>query len=246
MRRSHDELRIISPPDTCSYLPAETSSLEYVIPKTMTAGRFEALLARGWRRFGDYYFRPKCPGCTACRPLRIDLTAFRRTKSQRRAVRKNSHIRLLVQRPSVTEEHIDVFNQYHADMHLRRDWPLRRITVDEYVEGFIGNDVGLGYEFLYFDDNRLMGVGLVDQTPGVSSGAYFYHRPEWRDASPGTYSLLCELEYAREHGRRFHYLGYWIRDCPSMAYKSRFGPHELLESFVREDEEPVWHSGPSR
>lgn len=52
--------------------------------------------------------------------------------------------------------------------------------------------------------------------------------------------MLCELELLAQSGRAYHYLGYWIKDCPSMAYKNQYGPHELLERVVDLDEAPIW------
>jgi arginyl-tRNA--protein-N-Asp/Glu arginylyltransferase len=35
-------------------------------------------------------------------------------------------------------------------------------------------------------------------------------------------------------------MGYYIRDCASMNYKNRFRPHEILQSYVADEEVPVW------
>ncbi len=237
----YGDFRLVMPPDECSYLPGETSSLEYRVSHHMTAERFEQVLARGWRRFANYYFRPACPACTQCRSLRVDVEAFRPTKSQRRVAKRNADVELRIQSPTATAAHIDLFNRYHADMHERRGWPDRTIGIEEYIDGFIGS-VSFAREYLYFSDNQLIAVGLVDETTNASSSAYFYHAPELRERALGTLSMLRELEVAKEASRQFHYLGYWIRDCPSMAYKNRYGPHQLLDEYVSDAEPPVWTS----
>ena len=76
------------------------------------------------------------------------------------------------------------------------------------------------------------------------SSIYFYHRPDWRPDGPGTFSALKEIEFARQSGRRWVYLGYWIPENASMRYKSNFGPHEILDRYVNETEEPVWRRPP--
>ena len=235
----HGDFRIVMPPDTCSYLPGETSSLEYRVSSSMTAERFEQLLARGWRRFANYYFRPACHSCRQCRSLRVDVRSFAPTKSQRRSIRRNAGVELEIREPTATGGHIDLFNRYHADMHERRGWPHRQISVNEYIDGFIGSAT-FAREYLYFFEDELIAVGLVDETRYASSSAYFYHAPEWRDRGIGTFSMLKELEVARLSGREYHYLGYWIQDCPSMAYKNRYGPHELLNEYIGDDELPIW------
>src|SRR3989442_6066357 len=75
------------PPARCGYLPTECASLAYRVLVDVTPAQHDALLSRGWRRFGCEWFRPVCPACTACRSLRIPLTAFTPSRSQRRAVR---------------------------------------------------------------------------------------------------------------------------------------------------------------
>ena len=92
----------------------------------------------------------------------------------------------------------------------------------------------------YYRGERLIGVGLIDILPDGLSSVYFYHAPEWRPQAPGVFSLMCEFDFCRERGIPYLYLGYWIERCPSMAYKSGYGPHEVLENYVEEDESPEW------
>lgn len=235
-----DVLRFTTGPDPCAYLPQEMASAEYRVFFDLSPKGFGELLRRGWRRFGRQVFRPTCANCAACRTIRVNVARFEPSKSQRRTLRRNAHIEVVVQQPTVTHQHLELYNAYHADMHHRRGWPLQTISEGEYRAAFLDGDWSFAREFLYFDDGRLVGVGLVDVVPGASSSVYFFHDPVWRPMAPGVFSLLAELWHAREHGLAWHYLGYWIAQCPSMAYKSQYRPHELLVEFVADDEEPVW------
>ncbi len=235
-------LRGAAPPGECSYLPDETASLEYRYLIDIAPAEFEAMLARGWRRQGACFFRPACRQCSKCRSLRVDVDAFTPSKSQRRCWKRNSDVRLVIRRPKLTRAHIDVFNAYHADMHERRGWERSPTTAEEYSRTFLAGHFAFATEFAYLRGNELLGVGLVDRTPNALSSIYFYHRPDWRPAGPGTYSALCELEHAKETGRRWLYLGYWIAENASMSYKVRFEPHEILERYVGDDETPAWQA----
>lgn len=227
-------------PSSCSYLPAEQSSLEYRILAHISESAFQKLLERGWRRHGWHFFRPACPVCRKCRSLRVDVHRFRATKSQRRAMNKNRDIRLEVGPAGVTDEHVQLYNAWHADMHVRSGWRDDRITPETYKEVFLSGDWSFAKEFRYYRSDTLVGVGLVDELPDALSSVYFYHDPDWRPQSPGTFTLQKEIEYAQQMGRRYVYLGYWIAECQSMAYKGRFGPNEVLQFYPSEQQDPVW------
>src|SRR5438132_8779221 len=105
--------RYTTPPSRCGYLPAERSSLAYRVLVDVTAAQHDALLSRGWRRFGCEWFRPVCPACTACRSLRIPLTAFTPSRSQWRALRGDAAIEVVVQAPTITGAHLPLYKAHH-------------------------------------------------------------------------------------------------------------------------------------
>jgi arginine-tRNA-protein transferase len=43
----------------------------------------------------------------------------------------------------------------------------------------------------------------------------------------GGFAILWQIEKAREMGLDYLYLGYWVRNCQKMAYKSDYRPLEL-------------------
>lgn len=227
-------------PEACPYLPGRTARMEWRMATSLPAAQYEQLLQRGWRRFGGTLFRPACQSCRECRSLRVEVGRFASSKSQRRATRRNEQVRVVTQPASVSPQHVELFNAYHADMHRRRGWPAEEIDELEYSWTFLGGAADFAYEMLYYQEERLIGVGLIDLLPASSSSVYFFHDPDWRARSPGTFSLLREIQAARDSGRAHHYLGYWIAGCQSMSYKARFRPHELLSAPVDDDQLPVW------
>ena len=237
-----DLFRFVAQPSVCSYIREETAQLEYRVPWNLDEAVYGELVRRGWRRFGNYVFRPQCPVCRKCRSLRIRVDDFRPSKSLRRTLNRNSDIRCVSGPPTVTNEHVSLFNSWHRDMTTLRGWPENATSIQDYYESFIGGQFEFAREFRYFNQERLVGVSLVDVvTTGVSS-VYFFHDPAWRPLAPGTFSILNEVEFARRLGLPFVYLGYWIAQNPSMNYKSRFRPHELLDAYVDDNVEPVWRS----
>lgn len=234
------ELEIEGSESPCSYLPGQTARMTYRLAYKLAESRYEQLLSRGWRRFGRTLFRPACSACKACQSLRVAIPEFQASKSQRRLAAKTDEITLIVQKPSISPEHISLYNRYHLDMHSRRNWPFRSISHDDYFDSFVDGHFSFAREFQYRHRGKLVGLGLVDCTSTVMSSIYFFHDPEWRDASLGTYSVLREVEDGRAHGRHWLYMGYYIRDCGSMNYKNRYRPHQILQSYVSDAEMPVW------
>ena len=71
-------------------------------------------------------------------------------------------------------------------------------------------------------------VGLCDLTPLSVSSVYFYFDPALSRRSLGIFGALQELDLARRLGLDWYYPGFWVENCPTMAYKARLGPCELL------------------
>src|SRR5207247_9475588 len=124
--------RYTTPPARCGYLPTECASLAYRVLVDVTPAQHDALLSRGWRRFGCEWFRPVCPACTACRSLRIPLATFTPSRSQRRALRGDATVQVVMQGPPITGAPLRLYNAYHAAMHTQQGWPSDPI----YPRGF--------------------------------------------------------------------------------------------------------------
>jgi len=91
------------------------------------------------------------------------------------------------------------------------------------VESCLGGNT---FELQILDGGTLIGVGILDRIKDAVSSVYFYFDPGYAHYSPGTYSALREIELAKELGALYYYLGFYIRDCGSMSYKTRFRPCE--------------------
>src|SRR5438445_13158314 len=84
--------RFIAPPGTCGYLPDQTWRLEYEQVAALSPAEYMARMQQSWRRFGEMLFRPRCPQCTACRPVRVLVDRFRPDRSQRRVRQDNTGV----------------------------------------------------------------------------------------------------------------------------------------------------------
>jgi arginyl-tRNA--protein-N-Asp/Glu arginylyltransferase len=48
-----------------------------------------------------------------------------------------------------------------------------------------------------------------------------------KQRSLGIFANLWQLKLAGQEGLDYLYLGYWIRDCAKMTYKTKYRPLEL-------------------
>jgi arginine-tRNA-protein transferase len=187
-------------------------------------------MARGWRRFGDTLFRPRCPSCNACRSLRVVVDRFRPDRSQRRVRQANvGQVRLEIGRPAVSDDKLRLYDSYHAFQSDFKGWPTHAPKdAAGYANSFVDNPFPT-QEWCYYVKDRLIGVGYVDDLPGGLSAIYFFYDPDYRHLSPGTWNVLSILDHAADRRIPFVYLGYYVAGCRSMTYKVRFRPNQVLD-----------------
>ena len=220
-------LEFVSDPEPCPYLPDRTSVHENRVVASISPDDFEAMLDQGWRKFGPVLYRPACPDCDACRPLRIPAEDFEPSRSQRRCLERNLDAEVVFGPASADDAHVDLYNRYHAAQQFRRGWPSSWRDSDEYRRNFLLNPVPSG-EISVWVEERLVGVALVDITGSVVSGVYHYHDPEMVRRGLGTLLMLHVIGLARQNGRRWAHFGYHVAGCRSLEYKTNFQPCELL------------------
>jgi leucyl-tRNA---protein transferase len=238
----------VSSPEVCAYLPSESAELEYKVLLDVDPEELEAMLARGWRRFGVSYFRPRCRHCSACVPLRIPVDHFRPSKPQRRVMKQLSALRVVHGPPQVDEVRYQLYQRWHAARAEVRGWrEMDGFTEEDYFFQFaFPHPSAREYAYYLKEDpladggDRLLAVSLVDETPHALSAVYTFYDPAFTKWSLGTASVLWQIHRARETGRQHVYLGYRILGCASSEYKARFRPHELMTTWVEPAVAPEW------
>ena len=76
---------------------------------------------------------------------------------------------------------------------------------------------------------------LVDQLSDGLSLVYSFFNPELLRQSLGSFIILDHVVQARAAGLPYVYLGYYVANCPSMTYKNRFRPNQVLGLDIQ------WH-----
>jgi len=232
----------IAGPEPCPYLPGLSSTTETMLMTGVSPVELERLLERGWRRFGPVYFRPVCGACSECISVRVPVEAFKPSPNLKRVQRRGSKLRVEVTAPQVDDERLALYRRWHASREEERGWKPDRIGAESYAMQFCFPHAA-AREFSYWDGEKLVGIGIADETPRALSAVYCYHDPARRQLSIGTLNILQGIAYAHRRGLRYVYLGYCVEGCASLSYKGRFRPQERLRERVAEGESPSWELG---
>jgi arginine-tRNA-protein transferase len=97
----------------------------------------------------------------------------------------------------------------------------------EQYESFLNNAWDCTRYYRFHAGGALGGVAVVDEMLDGLSAIYTFFDPQASRRSLGTYAILWQIEKARSLDLDYLYLGYWIRDCQKMAYKTDYRPLEL-------------------
>jgi len=221
------EWLVYDEPSACVYLPGQTARLPLRMPARMLNARDLATrLAAGDRRQGVLLYRPSCPTCRACEAIRIDVATFSPDRTQKRVFRRGETlIQTDVQRPRVSAEKVRLYNRHKAERQLLVGADL--LDGPEY-EQFLVDTCANTFELTYRVDGALIGVAVADRAADALSAVYCFFDPDHARLSPGTYSILKQIELCRTWGLRYLYLGLYVGACRALSYKARFLPHERL------------------
>ena len=207
----------------CGYFKDQKSLFEEYLLEDISEVEFEYLLAHGMRHFGDYYFRPRCLDCYRCIPIRVRTDDFKMTRRQERALKSCHKVRVEIGAPRYTDEKFDLYIG-----HKKKFCALQDDVEDEknFRLSFYVN-TSFGIEFEYYIDENLIGIALGDHTSNTFSAIYTFYDTDYSKLSLGTFSILKQLEFCRQRGIKFFYLGYYIGDNRSLKYKGDFRPNEI-------------------
>lgn len=224
----------------CPYFDDKRSDTRYRLMQKCHIDIYDNMLQRGWRRFGNIYFVPECKGCNECKTIRIDVLKLKYTKSQKRLFNKNRDIQIYVQKPTLSIDHINLFNKYHQYMSEKKGWDENIIDASEYKYSYVNGAGEFGKEILYFLDNKLIAVALCDMAKEGYSSVYCFYDHDYENRSLGKYSILAQISMAKQANVQYLFLGYWIKDHHSMGYKEDYAPFEILQNRPKDDEKCIW------
>ena len=178
------------------------------------------LIESGFRRLGHLFYSPLCPGCEACISLRIPTDTFQPNKNQRQIWRRNQDLEFCVEPSAFSQELFDLYSRYQ-----QQRWNKQApIGPKEFCDIYM-RQPGRGLTLKYRLNGQLVGADLMDVSSSGLSSVYFVWECESR-RSLGIYSVMKALEWCRESGLPYLYLGLYVEGNDSMRYKASFHPHQ--------------------
>ena len=196
------------------------------------AEAYPVALGLGFRRSGGHVYRPRCPECRACVPVRLNVHEFRPDRSQRRCLRDNADIETCMVPATRTDENFALYRRYLESRH-----PGGGMSGSDEADfdQFVASEWSPTRFMQLSRDGRLVGVAVTDVLPDALSAVYTFFDPDERGRGLGTLAILLQIEHARRNGLEFLYLGYWIAGHPKMDYKARFRPLQELDGASWKD-----------
>lgn len=239
----------VTAPQPCPYLDGRSERKLFTALQGEGAEKLNNALSRqGFRRSQNVLYRPSCADCTACLSARIRVADFEPSRTQRRVLKRNTHLKRTATSPWATEEQFALFRRYldarHADGGMAdmdifefaamiEETPVKSRVV-EYRE----TEASPG------STRALAAVCLTDVLDDGVSMVYSFYDPDRHEDSLGTFLILDHVDIARRAGLPYVYLGYWVPGSRKMGYKANFGALEIYKGGRWQDiGAPEDHSG---
>lgn len=229
----------VTAPQPCPYLHGRAERKLFTALAGSGASELNNALSRqGFRRSQNVLYRPSCESCVACMSARIRVADFQPSRTQRRILRRNGHLRRLATSAWATEEQYDLFRAYLDQRHA--DGGMADMDIFEFAAMIEETPVRtrvMEYRTPQAPQldpaaDRLMAVCLTDVLDDGLSLVYSFYDTAGASASLGTYVILDHIELARAAGLPFVYLGYWVPGSRKMEYKARFSALEIYKGGV--------------
>jgi leucyl-tRNA---protein transferase len=185
--------------------------------------------ADGWRHFGAYFFRMQMDVLNdipmQIRSLRIRAQDFLPSASQRRIVRKNRDLRVEFQPIHLTEAHEILFEK-----HKRRFTQNTPESLYDFLSEQPASMPCRAYECrVLSSENRLLAVSFFDIGEEAASSIYAMFDTDESARGLGIFTLLAELDFVRQSGKKYLYTGYIHEEASFYDYKKHFAATEYYD-----------------
>lgn len=220
-----------TPESPCSYLPNRESRSIFLHPdQPLDENIYFQLNQLGFRRSGAHLYRPWCDDCQACQSVRVLVDEFKFSRNQRKVFKLNQNVTFEWREAAMSDEIYQLYEAYINERHADGDmYPPSREQFDNFL---CLADPSINNYFLCLRlDGKLIAVGVVDLLGDGPSAIYTFFDPHYHHHSLGKMVILWLINWAKTKHLPYVYLGYWIKDCAKMNYKSDYQPQEIFNGL---------------
>ena len=186
----------------------------------------DRLAETGFRRVENWVYKPACPNCNACQPIRVKAEQFKLSRNIARIQATNRDLRRNLAAGRLGVDHYDVLQSYLGQRH--EDGQMSSMSFDEFSAMILNSPIDTLLTEYVDSDDRLMGCILVDRQRDGLSAVYSFFRPEEKKRSLGSFMIVDLIQRCNEIGLNYVYLGYYIEQSRKMSYKARFRPYQIF------------------
>ncbi|SNR60279.1 arginyltransferase [Puniceibacterium sediminis] len=216
----------VTAPQPCPYLAGRMERKLFTALQGDQAEKLnDSLSKQGFRRSQNVLYRPSCSDCSACLSARINVAEFAPSKSQRRTISRNAHLKRHAASPWATEDQYSLFRRYLDHRHA--DGGMADMDVFEFAAMIEETPIRSRVVEYADEAGKLTAVCLTDVLDDGLSMVYSFFEPDLPKQSLGSWMILDHVNIARETKLPYVYLGYWVPGSPKMGYKATFSGLEV-------------------
>lgn len=111
--------------------------------------------------------------------------------------------------------------------HRHDDGDMYPATAEQF-EAFIKTKTVDTLFLKFYLGDELIAVSVTDVLENGLSAVYTFFDPAHSKRSLGSFAILWQIKMAQVRNLSHLYLGYWIKGCQKMEYKSNYRPLQFL------------------
>jgi len=217
----------------CAYLPDQTEQ-RLATDISDHPDSHDRLAETGFRRVENWVYKPACPGCNACLPIRVKADEFAGSRNIARIRAANKDLYRLDSHGQLTLDHYDMFQRYLGFRH--EDGQMASMSFEEFSAMILNSPIDTRLTEYRDQDDRLMGCILIDKQRDGLSAVYSFFQPDQTKRSLGSFMIVDLIDRCKDIGLPYVYLGYYIEQSRKMSYKARFKPYQIFIDGIWRDQ----------
>ena len=217
----------------CAYLADQTEQ-RLATDMSEHPQAHDRLAETGFRRVENWVYKPVCPNCNACKPIRVKAEQFKPSRNITRIQTVNRDLKRNLSTGRLGLDHYDMFQRYLGYRH--EDGQMASMSFDEFSAMILNSPIDTTLTEYLDTEDKLMGCILVDKQRDGLSAVYSFFQPGEEKRSLGSFMIVELIERCTELGLPYVYLGYYIEQSRKMSYKARFKPYQIFSEGAWQDQ----------